>query len=180
MDWKKTVAKVAPGIANMIGGPLAGMATQALCGALGLPKGTSKDQVAAAVQNMTPDQAIALKKADNDFAVRMKELDIDVYKIDADDRKSARGREVKVGSAMVNGLAVLIMVAFIAAVGYILFNVFNGTGGDINPNLLLLAGSLIGYLSAKAEQVVSYFFGSSAGSAKKTEQLAAQFNKLKT
>lgn len=36
----------------------------------------------------------------------------------------------------------------------------------------VLAGTVIGYLSAKAEQVVAYYFGSTAGSAKKSELLA--------
>jgi len=35
-----------------------------------------------------------------------------------------------------------------------------------------LAGTLVGYLSAKAEQVLAYYFGSTAGSARKTELLA--------
>ena len=34
-----------------------------------------------------------------------------------------------------------------------------------------MAGTLVGYLSAKAEQVVAFYFGSSAGSQKKDEML---------
>ena len=36
----------------------------------------------------------------------------------------------------------------------------------------VLAGTLVGYLSAKAEQVLAYYFGSTKGSADKTALLA--------
>jgi len=36
----------------------------------------------------------------------------------------------------------------------------------------VMAGTLIGYLSAKADQVLSFFFGSTAGSQRKTELLS--------
>ena len=36
-----------------------------------------------------------------------------------------------------------------------------------------ITGAIIGYLSAKAEQVVSYYFGSSAGSKDKDETISA-------
>ena len=35
-----------------------------------------------------------------------------------------------------------------------------------------IAGTVIGYLSAKAEQVTAYYFGSSAGSKAKTDLMA--------
>jgi hypothetical protein len=37
-----------------------------------------------------------------------------------------------------------------------------------------LIGAVVGYVSAKAEQVVSYYFGSSSGSMRKTELLAVK------
>jgi len=36
------------------------------------------------------------------------------------------------------------------------------------------AGTLIGYLAANAQQVISYYFGSSAGSDRKTELMAGK------
>ena len=36
----------------------------------------------------------------------------------------------------------------------------------------VLAGTIIGYVSAKCEQVLAYYFGSTKGSARKTELLA--------
>jgi len=61
------------------------------------------------------------------------------------------------------GLALLIVVTFLVTVGMTLFGL---TKVDS-----VLAGTLIGYLSAKCEQVISFYFGSSAGSQRKDELL---------
>ena len=177
-DWKKTVASVAPGLANILGGPLAGMATSAICSAFGLSDGTPEVELASAIAKMTPEQALQLKQNEAKLAIDLKQLDIDIYKIDAEDRISARDREKAVGSKMVNLLAVMIMVAFIGMVGFV---VYKGLPVDSagNPIDAALIGTLVGYLSAKAEQVVSYFFGSSQGSQRKTEHLAERFDRAK-
>jgi hypothetical protein len=61
------------------------------------------------------------------------------------------------------GLALLIVVTFLLTAGMTLFGL---TKVDS-----VLAGTLMGYLSAKCEQVVSFYFGSSAGSQKKDQML---------
>src|SRR4051794_24989640 len=81
---------VAPTIATAFGGPLAGQAVRWVEGALGLPQLGDKEAAAAAIANATPDQILALKKADQDFAVHLKALDIDLERIAAGDRDSAR------------------------------------------------------------------------------------------
>ena len=53
---------------------------------LGLPADSSEKDVSKAMAAATPDQLLALKQADQDFAVRMRELDIDLEKIAASDR----------------------------------------------------------------------------------------------
>jgi hypothetical protein len=108
---------------------------------------------------------MALKKADQDFAVRLKELDIDLERINAADRDSARRREVDSKDPWTPRiLGGVIIGGFFATVFAILF------GYGVADSAL--AGALIGYVSAKAEQVVSYYFGSSAGSKAKTDAMA--------
>ncbi len=46
--------------------PLAGFATEAVCNALGLEKGANQDAVSDALQGITPEQVVALRKADQD------------------------------------------------------------------------------------------------------------------
>ena len=77
-DWKSIVRTVAPVLGTAIGGPLGGLATRTIAGALLGDENATEDQIAAAVQSASPDQLLALKKADEEFKVRMKELDIDI------------------------------------------------------------------------------------------------------
>jgi hypothetical protein len=71
------VATIAPTVASMLGGPLAGTAVSALEGLFGITPaaGASVDDraaaVAPAIAAATPDQVLALKKADYDFQVQM-------------------------------------------------------------------------------------------------------------
>ena len=68
-----TIKAVAPGLAAALGGPLAGAAAGALVSALG------GDEKAAEAALLTQDPAtlLALRKAEQEFAVRMRELDIE-------------------------------------------------------------------------------------------------------
>lgn len=166
---KSLLGTVAPTIATALGGPLAGVATKAIIGALGLTDGTPADQVALAVQNATPEQLLALKKADQDFAVRMRELDIDVLKVDANDRDSARQRESSVRDWTPRILAFVVVAGFLTSVYMVLAGLVPGLK---DPTTAALIGSLIGYVSAKADQVVAYYFGSNNSSERKTELLA--------
>lgn len=168
VNWKSIVGTVAPTIATALGGPLAGMATKAIAGALGLAEDTDADAVAAAVSNATPDQLLALKQADQAFGVRMRELDIDLERIAAGDRDSARKREAATGDWTPKVLAFVIIGGFFGVVAFVLGKGMTG----MDAAAAAFAGTLVGYVSAKAEQVVSYYFGSSSGSDKKNLLLA--------
>ena len=167
MDILKTfgplIGSVAPTIATALGGPIAGMAIKALSGALfGHQDGTEED-IMTALANPTGDQLTALKKIDADFKIQMKQLDIDLVRITVDDRKSARDMQVVTKSWLVPTLATMIIAAFIA----VTFATLMGYAKIESA----LAGTLVGYISAKAELVLSFYFGSSAGSEKKDEML---------
>lgn len=159
---RDTVATIAPTIGAAIGGPLGGLAGQALASVLGVDP-TDEKALVKAVQSMTPEQALALKQAEIDFQKRMAELDVDLARINGDDRNSARQREMTLKDHVPSVLAYSILGAFIAMVGVTLLGYAKADSA--------LAGTLIGYLSAKSEQVLSYYFGSSAGSREKTKLL---------
>ena len=159
----KLIQNVAPTIATALGGPVAGMAVRALSTALlGHPDG-SQDDIHAALENATPDQIAAIKKVDNDFKVQMKSLEIDLVRIAEQDRESARQMQMANKSVLVPGLATIIISAFVV--------VTIGTLLGYAKIESALAGTLIGYLSAKAELVLSFYFGSSAESESKNEML---------
>ena len=136
---------------------------------LGLPGDSSEKDVAKAMASATPDQLLALKQADQDFAVRMRELDIDLEKIAAGDRDSARRREAQVRDWMPRVLAFVVVAGFMATVFLVLLGLVDGMK---DPLMATTVGTLIGFVSAKAEQVIAYYFGSSSSSQQKTQLLA--------
>jgi len=164
------VRTVAPSIATAVGGPLAGMATRAISEALlGKPDGT-EDELIDAAAKASPDQLLALKKAEQDFAVRMRELEIDLQRIDAADRSSAREREVKTGDWTPRALAGAVTLGFFGVLGYMIAYGLPAQGGEA---LLVMLGTLGTAWGA----IVSYYFGSSAGSKEKSEAMSRMVRK---
>jgi hypothetical protein len=167
-DWKQIVGAVAPGLATALGGPLAGVAVGALAKALTGDPATPEDQVAQAVITGGSDALLKIKQADNEFAEHMRQLDIDLERINAGDRASARDREVKAADSWTpRGLAILVTVGFFAVLGYMLVLGKPAAGGDA---LLVMLGALGGAWAS----IISYYFGSSAGSDAKTKLLTAK------
>jgi hypothetical protein len=169
MDLLKAVGpllgQVAPTLATAMGGPLAGLAVKTLSNVLlGNEEGTEAD-VAKAMQNATPDQLADIKKIDADFKTRMAELEIDLERISAGDRDSARKREMTVGDHTPKILAGAITLGFFG----ILFWMFvYGVPKNGNEALLLMLGAL----QTAFTGVIAYYFGSSAGSKAKNELLS--------
>ena len=162
-DWKNIIASVAPTLATALGGPLAGMAVKAISGAvLGHENGTEKE-LQAVLAGATPDDLLKLKNADQEFELKMAELGVNLEKIAADDRNSARDLQKSTKSKIVPVLAGLTVAGFFGVVFWAL---------SLNITLeSTLLGFVLGQVSTKAEQVYNYYFGSSAGSKQKTSIL---------
>ena len=158
------VKTVAPSIATAVGGPLAGMATKMISEALlGKPDGTEAELVEAAAK-ATPEQLLALKKAEQDFAIKMRELDIDLERIANEDRNSARNREIKTKDLTPRFLAAAVTFGFFGVLSWMIANGLPANGGEA---MLVMLGTLGTAWGA----IISYYFGSSAGSREKTDQL---------
>lgn len=163
-DWKKTLATIAPGLATALGGPLAGLAVQSISTALlGKPDGTD-DEIAVAMQTGGMDSLVKLKQVENDFAAKMKELEVDLERVHQADRASARDRQVKTGDKTPAILAGVILIGFFGILGYMLTHGIPENGGEA---LLVLLGSL----GAAFGSVVAYYYGSSKGSSDKNALL---------
>jgi hypothetical protein len=165
LDWKSIVGTVAPALATALGGPLAGVAVKAIASGLNAKEGATEPDVAQIVAGGDPQMLVRLREIDRQFEKDMAALGIDLEQIAAEDRANARAREVSLGGDWtVRILAYTIIGSFCALVFSVLF-------GQITAESTI-AGAVIGYLSAKAEQVTAYYFGSSAGSKAKTELMA--------
>lgn len=149
-----TLGAIAPSIATALGGPIAGMAVTAIEKACGLDPTGDKTAALQAVANATPDQILALKKVDNDFAVQMRQLDIDLVKISASDRDSARKREVDTKDWTPKVLAIGLTVGFFGLLSFLIGHEPPAGSRDV-LNIML------GSLGAGWGTMVAYYFGAS-------------------
>lgn len=170
-NLKAVLGTVAPWMATAIGGPMAGQAVATIANSLGLKADAKVEDVeqALAEGKLTGDQLVALKKADQDFQAQMESLGFDnIQKLEqlaSQDRANARQREINVKDVTPRLLAAGITGGFF---GVLLFMMLKPIPPETHDVLMVMIGSLGTAWTA----VVAYYFGSSAGSAEKTQLLA--------
>ncbi len=165
-DWKSLVGSIAPTLATALGGPLAGMAVKALSSSLGLSDESSEKDISAALQGASPEILAQIQKADQDFALEMERLGVDLERLAVESQDSARDMQKATKSYTVPILAGITVAGFFAVVMWVL-------SGKVTLESTLL-GFVLGQVSAKAEQVYNFYFGSSAGSKEKTKQMGGK------
>lgn len=165
--------KIAPFLSTglSLAGPYGAIASKILTPILGLKPDAKEDDYAAALAKATPEQIEAIKQGEQQFQLQMKQLDIqsvdELEKIAAADRASARDMQIQTKSKIPGALAVSIVIGFFILLGGMMFGKLHPAD---NQALLLLLGSLTMGFGA----VINYYFGSSAGSDRKTELLAGK------
>jgi hypothetical protein len=130
------------------------MAVKAVSSALFGHQDASEDEIMAAMGTATPDQLTALKKIDADFKVQMKSLDIDLEKIAASDRDSARNMQIQTHDWTPRVIAIVVILAWV----FIQWHLFNSVIPDTMRELI---ARVLGTLDASLTLVLSYYFGSS-------------------
>lgn len=166
MDFKTIIGGIAPTLATALLGPVGGLAVQVLGDALGISQPTQeKIKEAFKSGQLTGEQIVAVKQAEQAFLVRCKELDIDLERVHAGDRDSARGMQKETKSRIPGALAILVTLGFFGVLAWLLIGGKPQQGGDA---LLVMLGALGTAWGA----IVQFYFGSSAGSAAKNEMLA--------
>jgi len=165
-DWKQTLRTVAPALGTALGGPMVGLAVRTVSETLlGKPDAT-EDELAAAIKGATPEQMLALQQADFAFKSHMAELEVDLERISQEDRASARSMATKT-SILPQGILSLFYIG-----GYFILLYLFATGEiTVQQDLKTEFNMLLGMLSAPMIAIINFWFGSSAGSAKKTEFL---------
>jgi hypothetical protein len=158
---KKAVATAAPQIAAQLGGPLAGAAVGAVARAIFGVEGATEADLAAAVSAACPEQLLALKKADAEFQITLRQASLDAERIDAGDRASARERQQRMRDWTPSALGALIIFGFFLTLAAMVARRLPA-GAETEFSIML------GALATMTAAVVNYFFGSSAGSREKT------------
>ena len=147
---KNIVGAVAPTLGTALGGPMAGMAGNMIAEVLGVPN--NPKAIEKGIAEATPEQMLELKKAEQDFEVQMKELDVDVFKLETQDKQDARSKFNKDWTARIMG---------IATVGGFLGYIFLVTLQPPEQNSEALINLVLGYLGGLASAVISFYFGAS-------------------
>lgn len=171
--WQGLIKSIAPRVSLALGGPFAGLATQTLANTL-FPDQSGTKQSESLTKllcgPLTGDAVMLekLRQAEKKFDVQMRKLDVEIEALHVQDRNAARLRQEKLGDHWPNVLGIIVLLSFFATVAYILMNGLN----HLDNTTAAFSGTLVGYVSAKADQVIAYFFGSSSGSREKTRAMA--------
>ena len=165
MDWKSIVGTVAPTIATALGGPLAGLAVDAIGKVFGMDQPTiAKVQDALTQGQLTGEQIAQLKQAELALQTRMKELDIQEDALYAADRDSARKMQAVIQSPWPG---ILSAITTSAVIGVIAARMSGMSLPDDSTTI-----QLIGSLTTGWGMCLAYWFGTNRNSERKTELLS--------
>jgi hypothetical protein len=151
---------VAPVLATAVAGPAGGAAVSWIADKLGIPDAT----VDGITEALTGNPEMTMK---------LKELDLEYAKLDAQDRDSARKAYAQVATseyatkldkAVVPILALGTVGLAFLLIGILMFK-------DIPPNQENIIIYALGFITSVAGQVLSFYFGSSQGSKEKTQEI---------
>ncbi len=159
--------------AASLGGPMGTMVAGLVGKALGVDKvDPSQAGIEAAIakaQITDPDALLKLQQAEEAFKLQMQTLGFDhaekLLEADDADRASARAREIAVKDDTPKIMAYIVICMTIVAEGYIL-----GHGTPVGLDGVVL-GRILGTLDSALIMVLSYYFGSSAGSKVKDDTI---------
>lgn len=159
---KDVISAVAPTVGLALGGPLGGLAGNVLAAMLGT---NDPEKIEDLIARQSPEALLALKKAEQDFLLKMKELGIQEEQLFVNDRTSAR-ELAKVDMRPHVWLTALFLAGYFGLL-YLFI------AGEINvpPEYKDFSLALIGVITASVPQLMSFWFGSSHGSMQKTELL---------
>lgn len=155
--------------ASAFSGPV-GIAGANVLGAI-LGKDVKQTGLADELTKLTLSEEGRLKAAEAEqaFKLAMERMGFahaeELEKVAASDRASARDREVKTGDKTPKILAATVVGAYFIVQTVLLFHV-------VEPTMRELVARVLGTLDASLMLVLGYYFGSSAGSAKKDDALS--------
>jgi len=159
---KELIKHVAPTLASALSGPFAGVATKYLTDKLaGENIADDKNIEDVLVEKLKePATLLKLKDVDKEFEIEMRKLDVDIFKLEVNDRKDARNY-----SKTDNKPQIIISLLFLSAYFLMLAAIFTV---EISDTLNMQKGEnslmgelqiLFGVLTAGVGQILSFWFG---------------------
>ena len=168
MDWSKILGTICPTVASALFGPLGGAAIAAVGDLLGVSNAT-KDKISEIIQSgqMTPEQIGKLRELELEYQNNETERGFRYAELSFKDRDSARQANVQGGTQKM--LFWMSITLLIACLGCEILVLFRGYPPEI-PEIIV--GRVLGLMDAVAMLVLSYWYGTTNGSAQKSELLA--------
>lgn len=181
-DFSTVVRKALPWIGAAATGnvpALIAMAAQTVSDVLGVPVAEDGASITSAVANASPEQLLTLRSREMDFKERMQALGFqqerDLRTLDLEETKAliadaTSARSVFGSNDNVFVMGVVILITFACVMAMVLIGLFLLMSGRVTVDAGTLAvcagliGTIVGALAANAQQVVSFFYGSSKGS----------------
>ena len=156
MSWLKTLKSMLPGVATAVSGPIGGVVVKVIADKLGV------EENAEAITKHLVDNPADLEK--------LKDLELEFSKLAVKDRESARAREIALAALGGISKAATPLLAFMtvgAAFAFCYALIFFSLPQQQEQIIIFV----LGFVTASATQVLSYYFGSSVGSKDKTDEL---------
>lgn len=153
MGW---ISQIAPTIATAMGGPLAGLAVEAVSKALGVSQDDAKQMLDDG--KMSSDQIAQVKVAEIELQKMQESLGLDFEQLAVNDRKSARDMQSATKSRIPGLLALVVTGGFFG----ILFALMYGQVAKTDEVMVML-----GSLGTAWTGIIAFYFGSSASSQNK-------------
>lgn len=152
MSW---INQILPTIGTLLGGPLGGVAVEAVGKALGISDATAdKVQKALSSGNLSAEQIAALQAADLQLKTRMAELGIEAEKLSQLDKQGARQMQMSTGSWVPAALAIVVTVGYFS----ILIGLMTGDLKLWDNSAMTL---LLGALTTAWGSVIAFYYGAS-------------------
>ena len=164
--WFKVIKDLAPKVATALGGPYAGLAGAVLEAVTG----KQEHEIEEAIAKGDPNIFAELKKAEIEFDLKMAEIGLKEEQLVYGDIADARARQIAMKDHTPAILTAVALTFFFALSASVLYNL------DIVQENQAFVMFLFGAASGWVTQGMSYFLGSSKGSQRKTDILAANGN----
>ena len=153
MSW---IESIAPTIASCLGGPLAGLAVEAVSKAIGVDPNQVQDTINSG--KLTADQIASIQAAEVQLKLKAQEMGLNFEELAVQDRKSAREMQTTTKSWIPPLLAIMVTLGF--------FGILAGmmTGKMTSSEALMI---MVGSLGTAWTGIIAFYFGSSASSQNK-------------
>lgn len=171
MDWKSVLGKLAPTVANAIGGPLAGSVVSAIGEIFGISEPT-QDKIKAAIEQgqMTGQQLADLRTLEMKLQAEERERGFRYSELEFKDKADARARDAGFQASGKHNyradamafLAVLVIIGLVYAVW---------STPDINEYVKGIVTFLLGRFTGYLDNIYNFEFGTTRSSQDKNSTI---------